>query len=93
MLVVDLMHEFELGIWKVLFIHLICILSTTEVGDTLVNELDRRYRMIPTFSSDTIRRFTSNTLEMKRMAAHNFEDVLQVRPYSDLFLLLGSYWR
>ena len=93
MLVVDLMHEFELGIWKVLLIHLMCILSTAEVGDTLVNELDRRYRMIPTFGGDTIRRFTSNTSEMKRMAAHDFKDVLQVRPYSDLFLLLGSYWR
>ncbi|KIM67436.1 hypothetical protein SCLCIDRAFT_46324, partial [Scleroderma citrinum Foug A] len=30
MLVVDLMHEFELGIWKALFTHLICILNATE---------------------------------------------------------------
>ena len=40
MLVVDLMHEFELGIWKALFIHLIRILNAAEVGDVLVNELD-----------------------------------------------------
>ncbi|KIM53599.1 hypothetical protein SCLCIDRAFT_79978, partial [Scleroderma citrinum Foug A] len=33
MLVVDLMHEFELGVWKALLTHLICILSATEVGD------------------------------------------------------------
>ena len=78
MLVVDLMHEFELGIWKALFTHLICILSASEVGDILVNELDHHYRMVPTFGGDTIRKFASNTSEMKRMAAHDFEDVLQV---------------
>ena len=80
MLVVDLMHKFELGIWKALFTHLLRILSATTVGDTLVNELDRRYRMIPTFSRDTIRKFTSNTSEMKNMAACDFEDLLQVKP-------------
>ena len=78
MLVVDLMHEFELGIWKVLFTHLIRILSAAKAGETLVSELDRRYRMVPTFGSDTIRKFASNTSEMKRMAARDFEDVLQV---------------
>ncbi|KIM53598.1 hypothetical protein SCLCIDRAFT_77273, partial [Scleroderma citrinum Foug A] len=36
-----------------------------------------RYRMVPTFGGDTIHKFTSNTLEMKRMAACDFEDVLQ----------------
>jgi len=43
MLVVDLMHEFELGVWKALFTHLIRILSATGAGDVLVHELDRRY--------------------------------------------------
>jgi hypothetical protein len=38
MLVVDLMHEFELGIWKALFIHLLRILNAVDKG--LVNELD-----------------------------------------------------
>ena len=40
MLVVDLMHEFELGVWKALFIHLLHILEA--VNKTLVDELDRR---------------------------------------------------
>jgi hypothetical protein len=40
MLVVDLLHEFELGVWKALFIHLLRILEA--VDKTLVNELDRR---------------------------------------------------
>ena len=79
MLVIDLMHEFELGIWKALLTHLIRILSAAKVGDILVNELDRRYRMVPTFGGDTIRKFSSNTSEMKRMAARDFEDALQVK--------------
>lgn len=33
---------------------------------------------MPTFGKDTIRRFSANSSEMKKMAAHNFEDLLQV---------------
>lgn len=33
---------------------------------------------MPTFGRGTIRRFTANSSEMKKMAAHNFEDLLQV---------------
>lgn len=40
--------------------------------------MTRRYRAIPSFGRDTIRRFAENCSEMKRMAAHNFEDLLQV---------------
>jgi hypothetical protein len=41
MLVVDLMHEIELGIWKLLFIHLLRILDCFDEG--LKHELDRQY--------------------------------------------------
>lgn len=41
LLVIDLMHEFELGVWKALFIHLLRILSAAD--NTLINELNRRY--------------------------------------------------
>jgi hypothetical protein len=41
MLVVDLMHEYELGIWKSLFIHLLRILEAADKA--LIHELDRRY--------------------------------------------------
>lgn len=41
MLVVDLMHEFELSVWKALFIHLLRILMSISPG--LLHELDRRY--------------------------------------------------
>jgi hypothetical protein len=40
MLVVDLMHEFELGVWKNIFTHLIRILHA--VDPALVIELDSR---------------------------------------------------
>jgi hypothetical protein len=47
MLVVDLMHEFELGVWKTLFTHLICLLYAAGDGtDRLVLELDRRYALL-----------------------------------------------
>ncbi|KJA13981.1 hypothetical protein HYPSUDRAFT_150924 [Hypholoma sublateritium FD-334 SS-4] len=43
MLVVDLLHEFELGVWKMLFTHLIRLLYAAGNGsDMLVVELDKR---------------------------------------------------
>ena len=39
-LVVDLMHEVELGVWKAIFIHLLRILDCQNKG--LTHELDRR---------------------------------------------------
>ena len=41
MFIVDLMHEFELGVWKSLFIHLLRMLDAFD--NHLLNELDRRY--------------------------------------------------
>jgi hypothetical protein len=43
MLVVDFMHKFELGVWKTLFTHLVCILYAAEQGGVLVANLDERY--------------------------------------------------
>jgi hypothetical protein len=99
MLVVDLLHEFELGVWKALFTHLIRILYAAAPDGSLVAELDRRYinfstvghqklitfptttrfRSMPTFGSSTIRCFATNASEMKKLAARDFEDLLQVR--------------
>ncbi|KZV59901.1 hypothetical protein PENSPDRAFT_694744 [Peniophora sp. CONT] len=71
--VVDLMHEFELSVWKSVFIHLIRILVILNA----VGVLDKRYREIPTFGRLTLRRFSNNVSAMKKMAAHNWEDMLQ----------------
>jgi hypothetical protein len=80
MLVVDLLHVFELGVWKALFTHLIRLLHAAGRGsDNLVLELDRRYRQISTFGHGTIRNFSANSSEMKKLAARDFEDLLQVK--------------
>jgi hypothetical protein len=47
-----------------------------------------RYRQIPTFGRSTIRRFSTNASEMKKLAARNFEDLLQVST-STLFSFLA----
>lgn len=38
-----------------------------------------RYRQIPTFGSNTIRKFSGNASGMKKLAARDFEDLLQVQ--------------
>lgn len=45
MLVVDLLHEFELGVWKAIFSHLLCMVESLK-GSKLC-ELDQR-KAIPT---------------------------------------------
>ncbi|KAF7362262.1 hypothetical protein MVEN_00572600 [Mycena venus] len=77
MLVIDFMHEFELGVWKNLFTHLIRLLYAQPNGQALVAELDRRYRQMPRFGVDTIRRFATNASEMRKLGARDFEDLLQ----------------
>jgi hypothetical protein len=42
LLVVDLLHEFELGVWKSLFTHLIRILYAAGPNGSLVTEIDER---------------------------------------------------
>jgi hypothetical protein len=46
-MVVDLLHEFELGVWKSLFTHLVRILVSVDL--TLANEMDRRYDKVSAF--------------------------------------------
>ncbi len=41
MFVVDLMHEFELGVWKATFTHLICMLMT--LPGNIIMEFNRQY--------------------------------------------------
>lgn len=36
------------------------------------------FRSVPTFGRDTIRRFSNNASAMKKLAARDFEDLLQV---------------
>jgi len=97
MLVVDLLHEFELGVWKAIFTHLIRLLYAAVPAGRLVTELNRRslkicssrnavdnkhrFRLIPPFGRSTIRRFCSDASQMRKLAARNYEDLLQVCPF------------
>jgi len=88
----DLLHEFKLGVWKAVFIHLMQILYAAG-GDAIqtLNEwyvnlrrtissniFSTRYRQVPTFGRDTIRKFSNNVSGMKNLAGRDFEDLLQV---------------
>jgi hypothetical protein len=96
MFVPDLLHEFELGVWKAVFTHLVRILYAA--GSNCIQKLNwrfvfgiclcdlsflkfniSRYRRVPTFGRGTIRRFCNNAASMKKLAARDFEDLLQVR--------------
>ena len=50
-------------------------LSMTEAFQVFAKH---RYRMVPTFGRGTIRAFHKNASAMKRLAARDFEDLLQV---------------
>lgn len=43
------------------------------------NRIQHRFRHIPSYGNGVIRKFSNNTSEMKRLAARDFEDILQVR--------------
>ncbi|KAF7317483.1 hypothetical protein MKEN_00834600 [Mycena kentingensis (nom. inval.)] len=75
MFVPDLLHEVELGVFKSVFIHLIRVLYALD--KTKVVEFDARFRQVPSFGRMTIRRFSGNVSEMKKLAARDFEDILQ----------------
>ncbi|KAJ8088590.1 hypothetical protein PM082_013833 [Marasmius tenuissimus] len=75
MLVPDILHEFELGVWKATFIHLLRILCS--IGGDSIQKLNSRYRMVPTFGRDTICKFSVNVSAIKQLAARDFEHLLQ----------------
>jgi hypothetical protein len=75
--VVDLLHEFELGVWKAIFSHLMRILHA--IGGSAVQDLNKRYRHVLPFGKGIIRRFKGNPSAMRKLAARDFEDLLQVR--------------
>ena len=96
MLVVDFMHEVKLGVWKTLFTHLIRILYKTAPNGKTVALLDERYaanllrinieltynrfHQVSQFG-ETICQFSNNVSEMKKLAACDYEDLLQVRTF------------
>ena len=102
MLVVDPLHEIDLGVWKGLYEHLLRLLFTFGNRDKLAEMNERwvchgltwhlsdpwptcRYRDIPSFGRDTIRKFSTNASEAKRKAGRDYEDLLLVGLISLLY--------
>lgn len=48
----------------------------------VVGILYNSYRQMPTFGSDIIRKFSNNVSELKKLAARDFADLLQVSTLS-----------
>ncbi|KAG2054377.1 hypothetical protein BDR06DRAFT_982438 [Suillus hirtellus] len=84
-LVIDLLHEFELGIWHMLLIHLLRIL--TALNRDLVHELDRRYRQcsIPVFEGLLPDAHNKILLDLLFIMAH-WHGLAKLRMHSDLTL-------
>ncbi|KAI0349053.1 hypothetical protein OH77DRAFT_1525957 [Trametes cingulata] len=70
----DLMHEFELGVWKGTFTHLLRLLAAQ--GDHALQEFNRRMREMPTYGRDKIRKFWRDVSTRKKLAARDYEDFL-----------------
>ncbi|KAI0309441.1 hypothetical protein OF83DRAFT_65518 [Amylostereum chailletii] len=75
MLADDPLHEFELGTWKSILTHLIRLLYAA-AGDKM-QVFNARFRRVPTFQRSTIHRFHHNVSGLKKLAARDFEDILQ----------------
>ncbi|KAI0757776.1 hypothetical protein C8Q80DRAFT_1216250 [Daedaleopsis nitida] len=76
MLAPDLMHEFELGVWKNTFNHIVRLINAQ--GEHKLAEFNRRMRLMPTWGRDKIRRFYEDAATRKQMAAHDYEAYLIV---------------
>ncbi|THU88485.1 hypothetical protein K435DRAFT_821626 [Dendrothele bispora CBS 962.96] len=81
MLVPDVLHEFELRVWKAVLTHLLHILFA--IGGDSIQILDHRFHRVPTFGCDTIRRISGNISALKQLAGRDYEDLLQLRLHSD----------
>jgi hypothetical protein len=62
MLVVDLMHEFELGVWKSTLIHIIRLLHAAAPGGHMVAEFNARYAIVV---------FSFHLLELEKVPANS----------------------
>lgn len=95
MFVPDLLHEFELGVWKAVFTHLIRILyacggDRIQVLNSRYGPLLRRTTLHLTWLGTAKCRpleetsfafFHANVSAMKKLAARDWEDLLQVQHF------------
>ncbi|TEB34018.1 hypothetical protein FA13DRAFT_1789210 [Coprinellus micaceus] len=93
-LVVDLMHEFEIGVWKRLFAHLIRLLeaftSADRHGLTLASELDHRSCAIPAFEGLLPEPHNSGLMKLLFVYAQ-WHALAKLRMHHDMTLNLLDY--
>ncbi|KAG6905526.1 hypothetical protein DXG01_002238 [Tephrocybe rancida] len=80
----DRLSAFGFNFFQILVVD---ILHDWEIGNHPI-----RFRATPTFGRDTIRKFSANTSEMKKLAAHNYEDILQVLAFGHYVLFACATW-
>ncbi|KAF9473559.1 hypothetical protein BDN70DRAFT_761574, partial [Pholiota conissans] len=73
---VDFMHEIELGVWKNLFLHLLRILDCIK-NAAATYTMDQRFREVPSFGRDSIRRFANRVSKLQKLGARDYENLLQ----------------
>lgn len=72
----DALHEWPLGVLRQIVMHILRILQAHD--KQLLIEFDSRFSQVPPFGRDTIRYFGDNVSGMKKFAARNWEDIIQV---------------
>jgi hypothetical protein len=80
MLVVDLMHECELGTWKALFTHLIRLLYALPQGSQLVATFDGRYEDFVQNTAYRLVTFTSDFARSQRSVTALFGSFQTIPP-------------
>ncbi|KAL5528007.1 hypothetical protein ACEPAF_7143 [Sanghuangporus sanghuang] len=74
-MVVDVLHEWEVGIWPSILRHLVRILATYKDVDR-VQVMNERVRFTPGFG-ESLRTYKGNLSEFNQMTGYNYKDVLQ----------------
>ncbi|KAF8210902.1 hypothetical protein K438DRAFT_1569233, partial [Mycena galopus ATCC 62051] len=90
MFVVDHLHEWSLGVWKATFAHIVRILFATAPSGAAISILNLRFRQIPSFCRGTVHHFCSGVSAMKKLAGHNYENLLVVCTFPSLILFVSS---
>ena len=76
MLVVDLLHEFELGVWKAVLTHLLRMLESLE--ESKIHELDRRYMFHPNVLNSIYSRLYLDTAKSRHLGGTLFAGFLEM---------------
>ena len=78
MLVIDLLHEFELGVWKAIFAHLLRLLDSLK--PSMVHEVDRRWGFLKWLRDFSFRWHHLAIVKCLRLAVIQFDTSAPILP-------------